>query len=280
MIRRPPRSAPFPYTPLFRSAYTVGSPNSATVTISDNDQPPLPTVTVVANDANASEQGPNTGSFTVSRAANTSTALTVNYTLSGTAQNGSDYQQLGTSVTIAAGASSATVTVTPIDDSQVEGNETVVLTLAANSAYTVGSPNSATVTISDNDQPPPEKPVVSVTGSDLLASEPGTDTAVINISRTGGTAASLRVRYALGGTAVNGVDYQTLSGSLTIPAGASSATVVVRPIDDRIVEVAELVSLTLSADASYEVGLLNSAIVTILDNDLLLLGTEPSADAE
>src|SRR5256714_13893801 len=63
-------------------------------------------------------------SFTVSRAANTSTALTVNYTLSGTAQNGSDYEQLGTSVTIAAGAASATVTVTPIDDSQVEGNET------------------------------------------------------------------------------------------------------------------------------------------------------------
>ena len=56
--------------------------------------------------------------------------------------------------------------------------------------------------------------------------------------------------------------------------------VVVRPIDDRLVEVAELVSLTLSADASYEVGLLNSAVVTILDNDLLLLGTEPSADAE
>ena len=68
--------------------------------------------------------------------------MTVNYSLGGSASNGSDYQQLGNSATIAAGSSSAIVTVTPIDDSSVEGAETVVLTLSANSAYTVGSPNS------------------------------------------------------------------------------------------------------------------------------------------
>ena len=42
----------------------------------------------------------------------------------------------------------------PIDDSLVESNETVVVTLVADPTYTVGSPNSATVTIADNDSPP------------------------------------------------------------------------------------------------------------------------------
>jgi len=44
------------------ATYLVGSPGSATVTIADNDQPPpLPTVTVVASDASASEGGSNPG---------------------------------------------------------------------------------------------------------------------------------------------------------------------------------------------------------------------------
>jgi hypothetical protein len=45
----------------------------------------------------------------------------------------------------------ATVIVTPVNDSLKEGPETVVIRLAANPAYTVGSPSSATVTIADND---------------------------------------------------------------------------------------------------------------------------------
>ena len=72
-----------------------------------------------------------------------------------------------------------------------------------------------------------------------------------------------------GGTAINGVDYETLSGSVTIPDGASSVTVVVRPIDDRKIEIAELVILTLIPDEAYTIGLLSTATVTILDNDLL-----------
>ena len=77
------------------------------------------------------------------------------------------------------------------------------------------------------------------------------------------------MRYSLGGTAINGVDYETLSGSVTIPDGASSVTVVVRPIDDRKIEIAELVILTLIPDEAYTIGLLSTATVTILDNDLL-----------
>src|SRR5204863_8115450 len=127
--------------------------------------------------------GPDSGTFTITRTGDTGSALAVNYALGGTAQNGTDYQQLGTSLTIPAGASSATVTVTPIDDSAVEGDETVILTLSANAAYAVGSPSSATVSIADNDQPPPQKPSVTVVATDMLASEPGADTGTFTFYR-------------------------------------------------------------------------------------------------
>jgi hypothetical protein len=129
-----------------------------------------------------------------------------------------------------------------------------------------------------NDQPP--LPTVTVAANDANASESGPDTGTFTIGRTGSTASALTVNYSLSGTAANGVDYQFLSGSVTIPAGAASANIVVRPIDDRVTEVAELVILTLSADSAYNVSTLNTAIVTILDNDLLFLGTEDRVDAK
>jgi hypothetical protein len=75
----------------------------------------------------------------------------VNYTIGGTARNGSDYESLTTSVTIPPGSSTASITVTPIDDSVPQANETVTLVLAFDPSYTSGSPASATVTITDDD---------------------------------------------------------------------------------------------------------------------------------
>ncbi len=111
----------------------------------------LSTVSLMASSPTTSESGAPNGVFTVNRTGSTGSSLTVNYTVGGSATNGVDYQTLTGSVVIAAGQSSATITVTPIDDTAVEGNETVVVALSANASYTVGSPNSATVTIVDND---------------------------------------------------------------------------------------------------------------------------------
>jgi hypothetical protein len=71
----------------------------------------------------------------------------------GTAALGEDYQSLPTSVTIPAGQHSTTITIAPVDDPYPEPNETVTLTLTADPAYTLGSPQSATVSIADNDIP-------------------------------------------------------------------------------------------------------------------------------
>src|SRR5947209_14992832 len=70
---------------------------------------PLPTVTIAATDATASEPGTNTGTVTLTRTGSTTAPLTVNLTVGGTATNGVDYTTLASSVTIAAGSASATV---------------------------------------------------------------------------------------------------------------------------------------------------------------------------
>jgi hypothetical protein len=252
-------------------SYVVGSPNSAAVTIADNDT--FPTVTVVASEPNTTEGGARPGTFTINRDGGTTDPLTVNYSLGGTAANGRDYQELSGSLTIPIGAASANVTVRPIDDTTVKGNRTVVLAVSTNPGYSAGSPNNATVTIADNDQPPPpETPTVSLIESDLVASERGTDTATLTVRRTGSQAAALTVRCTLGGTAINGVDYQSMAGSVTIPAGAASANIVVRPINDSQVEVPELVTVTLTPNTAYTVGPLATAVITIQDDDLLPLG--------
>ena len=111
-----------------------------------------PTISAAASDASASEAGPNTGAFTLTRTGSTSSGLTVQYTVSGSASSGVDYQSLSGQATFSAGSPTATVTVTPIDDAQHESDETVILSLSDNAAYIVDSPNrSATVTIHDND---------------------------------------------------------------------------------------------------------------------------------
>ena len=236
-------------------------------------------MTIAVTDGTATENNAaDTGVFTVTRTGSTAAALTVNYTVSGSATNGVDYQTLSGSVTIPVNASSATITVMPIDDSSVEGNETVDLTLSANAAYTVGSPSSGTVTIVD-DEPP--LPGVNLAVTDGTATENiASDTAVFTVNRTGSTAAALTVAYTVGGTATNGVDYQTLSGSVVIPANASSATIVVTPIDDALPEGNETVTVSLSPSQFYTFitcpvcGFGTSGTVTIVDDDISVVNLQ------
>jgi N-acetylneuraminic acid mutarotase len=111
----------------------------------------LPAVSIAATDSSASESGPNTGTFTVSRTGSTAASLLVRYTIGGSATNGVDYNALGGSVTIPAGKASAAIVVTPRADAVDESNETVTLALASNAAYAT-SGGSATLTIADAPQ--------------------------------------------------------------------------------------------------------------------------------
>lgn len=367
-------------------ATIAGSPGS--ITIVDND---LPTVSIIASDAGAAEAGSDPGTFTVTRTGNTSTALTVTYTIGGTATNGVDYTPAPTrSVTIPAGQSSVNITISPIDDTATELDESVILTLVNSPNYNVGA-TTATINIADNDpagvaispinnlvttetgntatftvqltsqptsdvtitlsssnlaegsistpvltfnpnnwdQPqtvivtgvddavvdgniaytivtapiistdsnysglnpvdvaitnldndelvPPPLPTVSISATDANATETGSESGTFTITRTGDTTEALTVTYTIGDTATNGTDYNAVIETVTIPAGQSSTTVTITPIDDAIVEGSEAVSLTLTDTALYDLGVSN-ATVTIADNDTAGVIIAPIAD--
>ena len=167
-----------------------------------------PVVTLTAPDANASELGPDPGNFLISRAGDLSTNLMVNYTISGSAINGTDYSSIASSATIPAGSASTAITITPLADSLVESNETVILTLATNAGYTVGSPSSATVTIVSTNQTINFAALAAVT----YGSAP--------FALTATASSSLPVSYISGNPAV-----ATVSGSTVTIVGAGTTLI-------------------------------------------------------
>ncbi|MGA9382763.1 MAG: glycosyl hydrolase family 28 protein [Phormidium sp.] len=108
-------------------------------------------VTIRASDIYASESG-DFGEFLIVRTGNLSQALTVNYTIRGTAENGVDYGTIPNSVTIPVGASTGTIAIQPKLDNQAEGLETVFLSLhnlPNSTQYMLGSNFQAVVNIRD-----------------------------------------------------------------------------------------------------------------------------------
>ena len=127
--------------------YDLGAPAEATVTITDTN---VPVVTVAAFDSTASETPSNQGRFRFSRTGPTTSALTVAFTVDGSATAGTDYTALPASVVIPAGASFADVYVTPLRDSDAgEAAETVVVTVTDGASYDLGATTTSTVTISN-----------------------------------------------------------------------------------------------------------------------------------
>src|SRR5688500_6177427 len=85
----------------------------------------------------------------------------------------------------------------------------------------------------------------------VAASEEGLVPGRFTVRRKGSTVADLVVPFTVAGTAAPGSDYVALPGSLTIPAGASSAVIDVTPFDDALVELTETVVVTLTPNPAY-----------------------------
>lgn len=181
----------------------------------------LANVSVTATTANAAEGGAS-GTFTIARDGSTVVPVVVNLSFSGSATAGSDYQTIPATVTIPAGSASVTVTVTPIDDSAVEGNETVMLTIGSSSTYNVGAPSSATVTIADNDSSSPamlpDLVVMSVSASPANPT-PGQAVTFSAVVKNQGTAATPSGTVVGVGFYVNGGTVSTWSTTAQISAG-------------------------------------------------------------
>ena len=217
----------------------------------------------IAKTTDGNEAGSVSSVFTLTRTGDLSSALTVNYTLAGTATLGSDYNDpsLG-QATFAAGADKATITLPTKDDLLSEPSETIITTITAPAGYTITGPDTATATIIDDDL----GTLTLVKTTD--GKEAGPVSSVFTLTRTGDLSSALTVNYTLGGTATPGVDYtDTTPNSVTFAAGSSKATITLPTKDDLLSDPSETIITTITAPVGYTISGPDTATATILDND-------------
>lgn len=110
---------------------------------------PPPTIEVVASDAVGGEFGTNTARFAIVRSGDTNPAVTVNYSLAGTAVPGTDYAALPANVTLPSGVMATNLLVAPLGNNLTTNSATVTLNLSASVNYSFGPLTNATVNILD-----------------------------------------------------------------------------------------------------------------------------------
>ena len=124
-----------------------GLTSSVSLTNLDNDLPVLslsPAATTVV------EGQVNSVSYTVALSSGNHSGVTVNYaTANGSATAGSDYTANSGSLSFAAGETSKTITISLLNNSLNETDETFSLSLSAPTNATLGSPSSVTTTLTD-----------------------------------------------------------------------------------------------------------------------------------
>ncbi|MDC3012198.1 Ig-like domain-containing protein [SAR86 cluster bacterium] len=242
---------------------TLGSDDVHTYTINDNDNAPV--VDFNTTSSNGAESV-SSKSITVDLSASSTQDVTVDYTVTGTATgSGTDYTLANGTVTIAAGATSATITIAGIvDDGLDETNETVIVTLSNPSNATLGTDKVHTYTITDNDNPPVvDFNIISSSGAESVASK----ALMVDLSAISGK--NVSVNYAVTGTATgSGTDYTLANGTLTISAGSNAGSIIIASIvNDALNEANETVIVTLSSPSNATLGSDNVHTYTITDND-------------
>ena len=223
---------------------------TVTVEIGDDDDPPtlsleLSADTLAEGDTVTVTVATGGGAF--------GTAQTIALTLGGSAAEGIDYTLAPASITLNAGATAASATVTALDDMAVEDAETITIT-ARHGTVLIGTGN---ITIARSDTPS-----FSLTVSPATIAEG--ETATVTVATGGVTFGSAQtISLARSGSAAVGTDYTIAPASITLDAGATAGSVTISALDDSEVEEAETITLTASHGATAA----GTATVTIARSD-------------
>ncbi|MFM6918386.1 MAG: hypothetical protein ACKPKT_12570, partial [Dolichospermum sp.] len=232
--------------------------------------PTLPSITLAVSPSSVTEDGTTNLVYTFTRTGSTTSALTVNYSIAGTAI-ANDYTGAtpgtGKTITFAAGSSTATLSIDPTADTTVEPNETVTLTLATGTGYIVQTTTAVKGTITNDDTVRP-KITLAINYSGISENSP--NNFIYTFTRTGATTNPLTVNYNIAGTA-DANDYTGATPgtgkTITFTAGSSTATLTLDPTADTTIEPNETISLQLVAGTDYTIGTTAAQIATIINDD-------------
>lgn len=254
---------------------SLGGLTVAEVAVTDDESTDV-NIIAVTRDAEETEIGipVRNGVFRISRPAATNAPLDVSILVEGTATPGVDYLAIPSIATIPANATSVDVIVSALNDSIIEGTETVLVSIVSSVAYSVGTPANAQVNIVDND-----RPKVRLEAVDTIAQEKpliGQDTATVRITRDVALDRTLVVDLQYFGTQVNGTHYGDLNGlplptQVVLQPGEATKDIVLLPIDDNDYDATKSVVIQMVRSVEYEFAFafLTSAQITILEDDPL-----------
>ncbi|MGZ4597576.1 MAG: Calx-beta domain-containing protein, partial [Actinomycetes bacterium] len=225
---------------------------SAVGTITDTDQPALSVEDVTVTEG-------ETATFVVDLSKPAGQAVTFHYaTSNGTAVAPGDYTASSGTKTIAAGASSTTVTVPTTEDHLNEATETFLLNVS-DVTNAVVADGQAKATILDDDAAP------SMSIGDTHATEGSPEVFTVTLSRA--SSFDVSADWATqDGTAKAPGDYTAAHGDITIPAGHLTGHISVATVDDHIDEVNETFAVVLSSPHHATIGDGHGEAL-IVDND-------------
>ncbi len=249
------------------SGYTAGSPSSASVAVRDNDAAPLNVPVITITGGSAITEG---GTARVTIRADRASTAAINISLDVSDDATSDFLAPSAegrkSVTLPAGARSATYSVHTEDDSADEPNGQVSARIVGGTGYTTGSASSASVTVRDNDLPHLGIPEISISAGGAVTE--GGD-AIFTLRASRGSAAAISIVLNVSDDATS--DFLTPSAegrkSIVLPARATSVRYTLPTEDDSNDEPDGRVTARIVSSSGYAVGSRSSASVTVRDND-------------
>jgi beta propeller repeat protein len=238
-------------------AVTLSSPtNGATITTAtasgtiQNDD--FPSITLTVSAASVLENGTPNLVYTFTRTSPTTNALTVNYGITGTA-TATDYTGAtpgtGKTITFAANSATAILTIDPTADVIFEANETVALTLVAGTNYTIGTTATVTGTITNDDA----QALLSI--NNIIVIEGQNTQALLTVNVANPKPQTITVNYSTSPIdATANTDYTSQTGTLTIPANSTTATISIPILNDNLNEANEsfIVTLTNPVNATLD----------------------------
>ena len=244
------------------SSVTDGTENgtqTATITINDNES--APSVTLSTDNTSFTEGlSDRTVTATLSQASSVATTVTLAY--SGTATYGTDYtvSGTGTTITIVAGATSGSLTITNTDDALYEGTETIIIDIASVTNATENGTQQKTISLFDNDSAP--SVTLSVTPTSIAEAA---GNSIITATQSAISGVATTITLTISGTAES-IDY-TQATTITIPAGSTTATITCTAVQDSVDEANETVISDITAVTNGTESGTQKVTITITDDD-------------
>lgn len=183
----------------------------------------IPVVNLAVATPTASENGPVAGEFVVTRTGPKDNELTIQLAIAGSASNGVDYATLSPQVVFPAGQNRLVLSILPYPDSLAETSESVELLIQPGTGYEIGGNTPVAITIEDL------APQLALEVLDSLAERNTGKAGALLVRRSGVLDRSVLVRLDIDGTAVNGIDYNSVPNFLNLLPGQTTALIEVKP---------------------------------------------------